>query len=281
MNLYSAVMLAIDGTLADSSDQVSPNTKKLLNRMERRGIPVVLCSSRPPRYVKDAAHRCDLHSPVVCYSGGLILDEHDTILEDAGIDGASALRFKRFAANVYPDVSVTSWLYDVWLADSLQDPNVRGAVRRQGREAVEGLLENALRSGGHVHKLLCIGPPMQIRELWARSSPLFPNLCAVSAGAGCLEILSAGVSEYTAMKRIQQYYHVAAKQIVVVGDYLVDVEILRRAGLGIATGNAPDAVRQAAARVTASKNEEGIYIALKNLRFRPPEPETDSGPACV
>ena len=35
-------------------------------------------------------------------------------------------------------------------------------------------------------------------------------------------------------------------------------------------GNAPESVKEAADRVTASNDEEGVYIALKNLRFSPP-----------
>ena len=58
--------------------------------------------------------------------------------------------------------------------------------------------------------------------------------------------------------------------MVAMGDYFVDVEMLRRAGLGIAMGNAPDAVKAAAAQVTASCDEEGVYIALRHLQFTPP-----------
>ena len=34
--------------------------------------------------------------------------------------------------------------------------------------------------------------------------------------------------------------------------------------------NTPPAAGEAADRVTASNDEEGVYIALKNLRFSPP-----------
>ena len=45
---YSIVFLDIDGTLLDSDHKISPNTKRLLNRLENRGIPVILCSARYP-----------------------------------------------------------------------------------------------------------------------------------------------------------------------------------------------------------------------------------------
>ena len=278
MNRYSVVMLDLDGTLLDSNDQVSPNTKKLLNRLEQRGIPVILCSARPPSGVSMVARQCGLQCPAVCYGGSLILDKNHNILSDTGIDSATALRFKRYAADAFADVCVTSYLYDIWLTDSVQNPYVRMVMDRYGYEAVEGPLESAVRPCGHVHKIMCMGPALRLKRLQEEAASLFPSLSMTASGATYLEITAAGVSKRTAMETIRQYYNVTLEQVVAVGDYFVDMEMLRHAGLGIAMDNAPEAVKQAAARVTASNDEEGVYIALKNLRFRPPsQSETPAG----
>ena len=189
-----------------------------------------------------------------------------------GIDSALALRFRQYAADAFPDVTLTSYLYDIWLVDSVQDPYVRAVMERYGYAAVEGPLESAVQSSGHVHKIMCMGQPLRLKNLQEQAASLFPALSVAASGAAYLEVTAADVSKYTAMKKIQQYYNVTSEQIVAAGDYFVDVDMLRHAGLGIAMGNAPEAVRQAAARVTASNDEEGVYIALKNLRFRPPVP---------
>ena len=271
MNLYSVVMLDLGGTLLDSNNQISPNTKRLLNRLQQRGVPIVLCSSGPPSDAIMAARQCGLTGLLVCYDGSLILDQNQNILADTGIDGETALRLKRYASAECPDVAVTSCLYDIGLADSVQDPNVSAFGKRYGQEAIEGPLESALHSNGHAHKMIGLGQPLRIKDFQNWAVPLFPSLSVTASGATCLEITAAGVSKGAAMKTIQSYYNVAPEQIVAAGDYFTDMEMLRRAGLGIAMGNAPEAVKRAAARVTASNDEEGVYIALKNLRFRPPE----------
>ena len=270
MKLYSLVMLDLGGTLLDSNNQISPNTKRLLNRLQQRGVPVVLCSSGPPSGAIAAARLCGLTGLLVCYDGSLILDQNQNILADTGIDGETALRLKQAAAIEFPDIAVTSCLYDIWLADSAQDPNVLAFGKRYGREAIEGPLRNALQSNGHAHKMICLGQPLRLKTFQNWAAPLFPSLSVNAFGATCLDITAAGVSKGAAMKKIQSYYNVTAEQIVAAGDYFTDMEMLRRAGLGIAMGNAPEAVKRAAARVTASNDEEGVYIALKNLRFRPP-----------
>ena len=85
-----------------------------------------------------------------------------------------------------------------------------------------------------------------------------------------MEVLKDGVSKRTAVETLQAHYHLRREEVVACGDHYVDLEMLQYAGLGIAMDNAPEEVKAAADRVTASNDEEGVYIALKNLRFSLP-----------
>ena len=67
MKTYSVVLLDIDGTLVDSNMQISVNTKRLLKRVEKRGIPIVLCSARSPSGVELVEQTVGLSSPIVCF----------------------------------------------------------------------------------------------------------------------------------------------------------------------------------------------------------------------
>jgi len=48
------------------------------------------------------------------------------------------------------------------------------------------------------------------------------------------------------------------------------VDMLKYCGLGVAMGNAPKSVKEAADYVTASNDQEGVYIALNTLRLKAP-----------
>lgn len=269
---YSVVFLDIDGTLVDSRFQISDNTKRLLSRLERRGVPVILCSARNPAGVELVERQAGLHSPIVCYVGSLILDTDRGILSDTGISIETAVQFKRYAAQNFPGLFVSTYLYDVWLVDDAEDPLVRRDAEILHQEPLVGNLETASQAMPHAHKLLCVGPPGQIMALQNQAAPLFPELQFLRSGTEYLEVLRAGVSKRTAMETLQTYYHVDREAAVACGDHFVDLEMLQYAGLGIAMGNAPEQVKAAADRVTASHDDEGVYIALKNLRFSPPGP---------
>ena len=125
MRTYSIVFLDIDGTLLDACDQVSPCTRTLLERLEKRGIPVILCSARSPAAIEPVSKQAGIRGPVICYNGSLILSTDRSILSDQGMRADDAIRFKEFAASAFPEVDVSSYLYDVWLVDSAQNPHFR------------------------------------------------------------------------------------------------------------------------------------------------------------
>lgn len=270
MNSYSIVLLDIDGTLVDSKDQVSQNTKQLLHHLEQKGIPVILSSARSPSGVEMVVRQVGLHSPIVCYGGSLLLDAQRNIIQDVGIDREAAVAFKQFAGREFPHVTVSTYMYDIWLVDRLDDPNVQLVGQRNQCTPLVGDLESAVHTVPHVHKLLCMGAPEEITRLQTRAAQAFPNLQFARSGTIYLEVLAKDISKGTALEQLQTYYQVDHSRVVAMGDYFVDVEMLRRAGLGIAMGNAPDAVKAAADQVTASCDEEGVYIALRHLPFTPP-----------
>lgn len=270
MKTYSLVLLDLDGTLLDSNLQVSDNTKKLLKRLEARGVPIILCSARAPGGVELVEKQVGLNSPIVCYGGGLILDTDRSILGDQGIERDDAVSFKQFVALNFPNITVCSYMYDIWLADNPDDPYIVMLAERNQTQPVVGSIDAALKGTGHVHKLMCMGPPREIRSLQDAAAQRFARLEFARSGSIFLEVLAKGVSKLTAMEHLVAHYQVGMEQIVAIGDYYVDIDMLSHAGLGIAMGNAPEEVKQAAARVTASNDEEGVYLALKTLRYNTP-----------
>lgn len=267
---YSIVFLDIDGTLLDSGHNISPDTKRLLNRLEKRGVPVILCSARYPDGVEFVVRQAELCSPIVCYGGALILDEDRSILSDTGIGIQTAVRFKRFVDERFPELITSTYLYNVWLVDDAGNPTIQREADIIQCRPLAGKLETASQAMDHVHKLLCMGPPARVSELQRAAAPLFQEVELLGSGATYLEILPKGVSKRAAMETLQAHYGLGREAAVACGDHFVDLEMLRYAGLGIAMGNAPEEVKAAADRVTASNDEEGVYIALKNLRFSPP-----------
>jgi len=270
MRTYSIVFLDIDGTLLDSKNQVMPCTHDRLQFLHRQGVPIILCSARPPKGVNLVAGQVGVQGPVACYNGGLIIDEDHTILLDEGINIRLAMDFERFVSERFPDLVVSAYLYNVWLAENPQHPLILQEAEISGCTPLQGSLAQIASSASHVHKLLCMGDAMRIRALQKEIGQQFPQLMALRSKSTYLEILPLESRKGTSAKVLLEHYGLSAQQAVAFGDSDVDVDLLQCCGLGVAMGNAPRQVKEAADFVTASNDEEGVYIALNSLRLKAP-----------
>ena len=268
MRSYSIVFLDIDGTLLDSRHQIMPCTHNRLQSLHRQGVPIILCSARPPKGVNLVAEQVGLRGPVACYNGGLIIDEDYTILRDVGVDIQLAMDFKQFVSERFPDLVVSAYLYNVWLAEDPQHPVIAQEAEISGCTPLKGTLEQVTFAATHVHKLLCMGDAMRIRALQNEIRQRFPQLMALRSKSTYLEILPQESTKQSAAQVLLAHYNMDAEQAVAFGDSDVDVDMLQYCGLGVAMGNAPRQVKEAADYVTASNDQEGIYIALNSLRLK-------------
>ena len=270
MRTYSIVFMDIDGTLLDSQHRVMPQTKARVQELHRRGIPIVLCSARPPEGVNRVAGQIGLYGARACYNGGLIYDAYSTILRDVGIDIHKAMDFRRFVAERFPELVVSAYLYNIWMTEDPRHPLIRQEAEISGCTPLKGSVEQVAFAASHIHKLLCMGDAMRIRALQKEIPQHFPRLMALRSKSTYLEILPLESTKGSAAQVLLDHYGLHAKQAVAFGDSDVDVDMLQYCGFGVAMGNAPKQVREAADYVTASNDEEGVYIALNTLRLKAP-----------
>ena len=82
----------VDGTLLNSAHQLSENTLYAIQALQKRGIPFVIVSARSPAGVYSIQEKYGFQSPVISYSGALILDAHRNVLAEAGFSPQTAER---------------------------------------------------------------------------------------------------------------------------------------------------------------------------------------------
>src|SRR5690606_15624796 len=78
-----------------------------------------------------------------------------------------------------------------------------------------------------------------------------------------IEINPAGVSKAAALEEVCRLAGVRMEETVAVGDSLNDLAAIRAAGLGVAMGNAQEAVKEAADAVTATNEEDGVALVIR------------------
>jgi len=77
-----------------------------------------------------------------------------------------------------------------------------------------------------------------------------------------LDLAPQGVSKASALAEVAEELGVAAADVLAIGDGRNDVEMLRWAGRGVAMGQAPLVVQEAADDVTETVTEDGVAVEL-------------------
>lgn len=75
------------------------------------------------------------------------------------------------------------------------------------------------------------------------------------------------MNKATGMEDFAAYFDLDLSQSLAFGDGGNDIPMLRRAGIGIAMGNASMAVKSVAKYVTGAVDDNGIEKALRNLNI--------------
>lgn len=83
-----------------------------------------------------------------------------------------------------------------------------------------------------------------------------------SSGGCLLDVIPRGGGKEVGIAAVADYYGFAQKEIMVFGDGINDVRMLRWAGIGVAMGNGSDTVKAAADYVTTPVSDNGIKNAL-------------------
>jgi Cof subfamily protein (haloacid dehalogenase superfamily) len=89
-----------------------------------------------------------------------------------------------------------------------------------------------------------------------------PNIVCVCGGYNNLEFTKTGVDKGTGLCALAGLLSIPMECTMAIGDTENDLAILKAAHLGIAMGNATDAVKAAADDITLSNEEDGVAAAL-------------------
>ena len=68
------IALDLDGTLLNDNKEITLTTKNYLNKLEKEGNLIVICSGRAPRSIIDYYKFLDITSPIISYNGALCFD---------------------------------------------------------------------------------------------------------------------------------------------------------------------------------------------------------------
>lgn len=262
--MYKAVFIDMDGTLLRKDHTVSDVNKKAIQQLLDRGVLVVPISARPLHGILPITNKVVPGSmPVVSLNGSYIYHNRDIVFQ-ASIDLQDVVTIHRELQQY--DVSAMYYSQLEWFT-TMDSKLVRKEQKITEVNIVIQPFEQTLaswesrRSGPN--KILIAGEPHLIIEIEKKFLELHGDkLNIYKSQPRYLELMSLQASKAKAIQFLINQYGILPEEIIAIGDNYNDQGMIEFAGVGVAMGNAPDAVKMAANYVTDTNNNDGVAKAL-------------------
>lgn len=261
---YKLIAADLDGTLMGKDAIISPKVKGAVRRAMEKGVRFTIATGRTFGSALPFAEELGINAPLICYQGGLIKDRlSGQVIYKQSVPlplVQEVIRFTRqrgLHLNVYVDG--------------------RAYVERMTPEArhytrIAGV---AVYPVGDVLAFLNRDPMKFIIILSddGATGPLIAELGALFAGrmrfvrsySRFVEGIPLGVSKGHALARLATHLGLLLGETIGIGDNDNDLELVERAGLGVAMGNASPAVKAVADYIAPPVDEEGVIEVIERF----------------
>lgn len=285
---YDMFALDLDGTVLDRASRVRPAVAEAVADARRAGMLVVVCTGRGLAESREALDAIGQTDPVVVAGGSIIADPttDSTIHRFPMHPTLTARLTETLLAHGHPVLVLKdphAAGYDYLVVSGRRKLTLDPVSQWWFEEmAVSIRLVSDVTRDPHPEHTVRVGVCAPADELMSLERDIlaefdktvtvhnFPAVVAPDeatnfegGAAHILECFDARADKWNAVRHLADERGIEHSRIVAVGDQVNDVTMIRGAGLGIAMGNAVEAVREVAQRQTLSNEEEGVARAIE------------------
>lgn len=266
----------IDGTLVNSRDELTPDTREALIRAGRAGIQVVLATGRRYSHTLHLVEPLGIDVPLITASGALIKDpkDHRTLYKSSFEPQLLRRVLKLIDLSGYDPLLCTDTFtegFDFYLAQAkVRTPELKEYLEMNPND-------------GRIRRNLITDPPPEgflvftfgtKEQMLAMDQILHAELAGQLSShvlrspryrGFLVEIMPAGISKWSGVRRLAEEWGIDEASICAVGDDVNDIPMIRAAGFGVAMGNALPEVKASADRIAPTHDENGLVQVVEWL----------------
>lgn len=261
------LVLDIDGTIMDESNRARDSVARAIGAAERRGVAVAIATGRRYQSSLGAYEFIRSTLPLICYEGALIRQPHTGFVHHHWLLGPDVVT--RMLNHAEP-LSLSGRLsVHLYTQDNLYVSNLNDAsIKYFGGAKVEPIVVRDLRQllNRAATKVIVLSDD---GEVIARLAGRLKDSSSRTRVKQCnsvtmLEAYHPAVNKRLAVSYLaEQMMALRPENVMAIGDDFTDIEMLRYAGIGVAMGNAPAAVKASADWVTTSLEKDGVAVAVE------------------
>lgn len=241
MTNIKLVALDMDGTLLNSDAEVSDYTAKTIAKTLEQDVLVVLSTGRWLKSCYPYAEQLKLPSYIITCNGGEIWTANKELYDQTLLSVEKVEKIWHLSQ----EIGMNTWI--VSTDDVYYDS-------RPDNFAAHKWLKFGARSDDKA-KL-----DKMVKEL-----SYFDDLELTNSLPTNIEANPKGVSKANALEKVCKELGITMNEVMAVGDSLNDIKMIQEAGIGVAMGNAQEAIKKVADHVTDTNDNDGVAKAIERF----------------
>ncbi|MCI8337158.1 MAG: Cof-type HAD-IIB family hydrolase [Lachnospiraceae bacterium] len=251
--MVKAIFFDIDGTLlSHQSGTVPLSARSAIFQLREKGIKLFTATGRHINEIQRLPVGDLPFDGYITLNGQICLDSNRTVLYDAPISTEDTERM----TSIFEKKEIPILMIE---ADRVYINFINSTVRATQKAISTPLPEIGTYTGNKVYQYIVYGDEKDVHALteqlsWCKMSQWNPH---------AFDIIPLKGGKIAGIQHILKHFGLQSQEAMAFGDGDNDIEMLHHVGIGVAMGNANDAVKRHADYLTADIDQDGVKKALE------------------
>ncbi|WP_261130208.1 Cof-type HAD-IIB family hydrolase [Bacillus sp. Marseille-Q3570] len=270
--VYRLLALDIDGTLLRSNFRIDRSTKEAIDYVRNKGVYVTLATGRNFPSAQKIAKALKLDSILITHNGALIASSIDEPLHEERISAYDVRKIVRILEKYDAHIRLLHERYS--LGNQVQQKSHIVAKMTMGiGDPLFYPVTFTEKLSDHLEEKPMSVPKIDVQffdeeEKEAAYQELKEKIDGVqiTASTRCdFEVIPKSINKAVGLQILGKHLGVSMDEMVAVGDFTNDIEMIQMAGLGVAMGQSSQDVKNAADWVTRTNEQHGVGYLVREV----------------
>mgnify|MGYP001350258792 CR=1 FL=1 len=269
------IALDLDGTLLRSDMTIGEKTKAILQKLHAKGHQITIATGRILKLAATVPTDLEMPAHVVACNGALVKHADHGIIAAHTYSDEQRQQLEQSLKQIELALQPTKpyGLYyhyyseDTIYASALEHTAKKFAQvssKRLESERVNLVILPAKSRATNVYKYGIYRDGSYDFDKARNMLDQIPGLSTMFSAPNLLDIMRDGVTKWTGILELATHLGIPESRIMVFGDNENDLEMLEKAGVSVAMGNAAAEIKAVAKHTTETNDQEGIYTFLQS-----------------
>ena len=271
------VALDLDGTLFDNSSRISKRNLTAIRSITDKGIHVVISTGRPFEGIPfDQIKGTGINYAITANGSGIYEISTGKCLYENAMDEELVTPILNFllTRDIHMEAFIGGKGYTpIQCVETAQKLTVPSSIKNYiitTRTRLDNILQFIHENQLKVQKMTLNFYPaadgtLIDRETVRKFLVSNPSITTVCGGYNNLEFTRADANKGVGLRKLAEILGVNPDATMAIGDTENDLAIIEAAGIGVAMGNATDAVKARADYVTTTNTKDGVAAAIEHF----------------